>query len=204
MAYSDLGSVCANQGLLEEAVQANYQAFRLSEDVHQRMRVLGDLGVCLLGTGAFEAARLAFEIVVDSNASFHVRTNAVLELMDLESSVGNRVAFERRRAQAEEVRDRMMPSLSADYLFKAGVGLARFGRRKRAREFLCGGLSHAEEHRLNVWYFKFENELKALDALEAAETHEAREPEFATPGTTWSPAVDEVAVGLREYALARD
>ncbi|MBA3555715.1 MAG: hypothetical protein H0W29_13270, partial [Gemmatimonadales bacterium] len=152
MAYSDLGSVCANQGLRVEAVQANYQAFLLSEDMLQRMRVLGDLGVCLLGTGAFEAARLAFELVVESNTSFLVRTNAVLELMDLESSVGDRMAFERRRGQAEDARDRMTPSMAADFHFKAGVGMARFGRFKRAKEFLGAGLRLAEEHRLNLWY----------------------------------------------------
>ncbi len=205
MAYADLGSVCANQGLRVEAVQANYRAFLLSEDTLQRMRVLGDLGVCLRGIGAPETARLAFEIVVDSNTSFHVRTNAVLELMDLESSVGNRVAFERRRAQAEEVRDRMMPSLAADFHFKAGIGLARFGRFKRAKDLLGVGLRLAEEHRLNVWYFKFENELKALEALEANAALEAREPELAPPPTySESPAIEEVAVGLREYALVKD
>ncbi|CAN5830504.1 hypothetical protein BH24GEM1_BH24GEM1_14360 [soil metagenome] len=205
MAYADLGSVCANQGLGLEAVQANYQAFLLSEDMLQRMRVLGDLGVCLLGTGAFEAARLAFEIVVDSNTSFLVRTNAVLELMDLESSVENRVAFERRRSQAQEASDRMTPSMSADFHYKAGVGMARFGRLKRAKEFLATGLRLAEEHRLNAWYFKIEKELKALEAREAAAALEAREPEPAQPATYCeSPVVEEVAVGLREYALLKD
>jgi hypothetical protein len=40
--------------------------------------------------------------------------------------------------------------------------------------------------------------LKALEGLEASE---ARQPEFATPTTVESPVVEEVAVGLREYAL---
>ncbi|HEX2218075.1 MAG TPA: hypothetical protein VHG35_04680 [Gemmatimonadales bacterium] len=193
MAYADLGSVCANQGLHEEAVQANYQAFLLSEDQLQRMRVLGDLGICLLGVGAQETARLAFEIVTQSNTSIMVRLNAVLELMDLESSVGNRMAFERRRAQAEEGRDRMPPSMAADFCFKAGVGMARFGQPKRAREFLGEGLRLAEEHHLNVWYFRFERELNAL---------EDRKPEPAAPASFESPVVDEVAVGLRDYALS--
>jgi hypothetical protein len=160
--------------------------------------------VCLLGIGAFEAARLAFEIVVESNTSFHVRTNAVLELMDLESSVGNRMAFERRRAQAEEQRYRMMPSLAADFHFKAGTGLARFGRFKRAKELLTAGLQLAEELRLNVWYFKFENELKALETAQTSAAVETREPELAPPARySESPAVEEVAVGLREYALQK-
>jgi tetratricopeptide (TPR) repeat protein len=200
MAWSDLGAVLVLQGRLEESVQAKYRAFCLTEDSLNRMRVLGDLGVGLLRVRAYESARLAFEIVAASNTSFMVRSNAVLELMDLESAVGNRMAFERRRADAEASRERMPPSMAADFHFKAAVGMARFGRRKRAREFLNAGLRLAEEHRLNVWYFKFESELKALDALDAAE---AREPEFATPGSyNGSPALEEVTVGLREYALA--
>jgi hypothetical protein len=198
MAWADVGAVMVLQGQLEDSVRAKYRAFCLTEDIVNRMRVLGDLGVGLVQIRAYESARLAFEIVADSNTSFMVRTNAVLELMDVESSVGNRVAFERRRAEAENSRDRMPPSMAADFNFKAGVGMARFGRLKRAKEFLGAGLRLAEEHRLNVWYFRFENELKAVAALEAAEP---REPELATQATSnWSPAVEEVAVGLREYA----
>lgn len=203
MAWSDLGAVLVLQGHLEESVQAKYRAFRLTEDSLNRMRVLGDLGVGLLRIRAYESARLAFDIVANSNTSFMVRANAVLELMDLESAVGNRMAFERRRADAEASRERMPPSMAADFHFKAGVGMARFGRLKRAREFLGAGLKLAEEHRLNVWYFKFESELKALDVLDAAEPIQAREPELATPEAHYeSPAVEEVAVGLRQYALS--
>jgi hypothetical protein len=200
MAWADLGAVLVLQNRLEESVRAKYRAFCLTEDTLNRMRVLGDLGVGLVQLRAYESARLAFEIVAGSNTSFLVRTNAVLELMDVESALNNRVAFERRRAEAESSRDRMPPSMAADFHFKAGVGMARFGRYKRAREFLGAGLQLAEEHRLNVWYFKFENELKGLEALE---TVQAREPEPITPATsTWSPTVEEVAVGLREYALS--
>jgi tetratricopeptide (TPR) repeat protein len=200
MAWSDLGVVLVLQGRMDDAVQAMYRAFRLTEDSLNRMRVLGDLGIGLLRLRAYESARLAFEIVAASNTSFMVRSNAVLELMDLESAVGNRMAFERRRADAEASRERMPPSMAADFLFKAGVGMARFARRKRAREFLGAGLKLAEEQRLNVWYFKFEGELKALDA---ADTIEAREPDLVTPETyDGSPAVEEVTVGLREYALS--
>jgi len=199
MAWADLGVVSELQGSIEESVQAKYRAFQLTEDGLSRMRVLGDLGISLLQLKAYASARLAFEIVASSNTSFIVRTNAVLELMDLESVSGNRMAFERRRAEADGSRERMPPSMVADYQFKAGVGMARFGRHKRAREFLSAGLQLSEEHRLNVWYFKFERELKALESLEATE---ARQPEIATPTTVESPVVEEVAVGLREYALS--
>lgn len=199
MAWADVGAVLELQGRLEESVQAKYRAFRLTEDSLNRMRVLGDLGVSLLQVKAYASARLAFEIVASSDTSFIVRTNAVLELMDLESAAGNRMAFERRRSEAEGSRERMPPSMAADFVYKAGVGMARFGRVKRAREFLSSGLRLAEEHRLNVWYFKFERELAALEALEVAEV---REPELATPTSVESPVVEEVAVGLREYALS--
>jgi tetratricopeptide (TPR) repeat protein len=199
MAWADLGAVLELQGNLEESVQAKYRAFRLTEDSLNRMRVLGDLGISLLQVKAWASARLAFEIVASSDTSFLVRTNAVLELMDLESASGNRMAFERRRAEAEASRERMPPSMAADFLFKAGVGMERFGRRRRAQDFLTAGLRLAEEQRLNVWYFRFERELKALEAPEASE---ARQPEPTTPPAyTESPAVEEVAVGLREYAL---
>jgi tetratricopeptide (TPR) repeat protein len=200
MGYADLGAVHSLQGAHDQVVVANYRAFTLSEDSLQRMRVLGDLGVGLLNLQAYESARLAFEIVADSNTSLLVRTNALLELMELESKVGNRLAFERRRGEAEAVRDRMPPSMMADYHHKAGVGLARFGRRKRALEFLQAGLRLAEAHRLNAWYFRFEREIAAM---EGSEQHTAQETAPATPATfISSPAVEEVALGLREYALA--
>jgi tetratricopeptide (TPR) repeat protein len=199
MAWADLGVVLELQGSIEESVQAKYRSFQLTEDSLSRMRVLGDLGISLLQLKAYASARLAFEIVASSNTSFIVRTNAVLELMDLESAAGNRMAFERRRAEAEGSRERMPPSMVADFRFKAGVGMARFGRHKRAREFLTAGLQVSEEHRLNVWYFRFERELKALEGLEATE---ARQPDLATSTAAESPVVEEVAVGLREYALS--
>ncbi|HUF35951.1 MAG TPA: hypothetical protein VMN37_08375 [Gemmatimonadales bacterium] len=197
IAYADLGAVCDLQGRAVETVQALYRAFLVSEEPIQRMRVIGDLGVGLSKIGAFEAARLAFEIGIASNASFLVRTNALLELMELEAIVGNRVAFQRRRAQAEEMRDRMTPTMTCDYFFKWGTGLGRFGQVDRARELLAAGQQLAEAHRLNAWDFRFE---QALGELEASS---AQEPEPATriTGLSESPAIQEVALGLREYAL---
>jgi hypothetical protein len=78
--------------------------------------------------------------------------------------------------------------------------MARFGRRKRSTELLQAGLRLAEEHHLNAWYFRFEKELEALQAGEQAAAQEAIP---ATPtSVSYSPAMEEVAIGLREYALA--
>jgi tetratricopeptide (TPR) repeat protein len=197
IAYMDLGAVCDLQGQYAEAVQALYRAFLCSDDSLQRMRALGDLGIDLRKVGAFEAARLAFEIVLASNTSFLVRTNAVLELMELEAMVGNQVAFQRWRAQAEDVRERMTPSMTCDFLFKAGSGLAAFGRGGKARELLAEGRHLAEAHQLNAWYFRFDRAATELDASAARES----EPAARKTGLSELPAIREVAVGLREYAL---
>jgi tetratricopeptide (TPR) repeat protein len=197
MAYADLGAVCALQGLGVEELHANYSAFRLASDAQLRMRILGDIGIGLLRIEAYDAARLAFQIVIDSNAKLLDRANAALELMDLESSTGNRVAFERCRTAVNEIRDRLPPSASTDYQFKLGIGLARFGQVGRAREALQQALALAEEHRLNTWYFKIE---KTLEQISMPQPSEPMHQEAS--GSSQPAVVEEVMLGLREYAAA--
>ena len=195
MAYQDVGVALEAQGRRVEAVEAKYQAFLRTGDTLQRMRVLGDLGTGLAELGVFAVARMAFEIVADSKSSFLVRTNALIELMELESAAGNRLAFERRRAAAQALRDRMPPSMAADFLFKLGVGLARFGQVGRARDTLETGLTLTEKHRLNTWYFKFERAVQNLGECEI------REPEPVRPAAPVpSSALQTMELGLREYA----
>ena len=196
MAYADLGVVLMNEGRQVEAIQAIYQSFLLSDDLLLRTRALGDLGVALLGVGAIEAARTAFDIVLRSKSSFGVRLNAVLELMDIESATGNRMAFERRRAEGEAARGRMPPSMLADFYYKAGVGLARFGQISRARDLLLAGQDHAENYRLNAWYFRFEHTLANLTGCESR----APDPILAE-AETQPQAIQEVAIGLRDLSL---
>jgi hypothetical protein len=60
---------------------------------------------------------------------------------------------------------------------------------------LAAGLAIAETHRLNAWYFRLERVLSNLEGCEAPA------PEAATVvGLGELPAVQAVAVGLREYA----
>lgn len=195
MAYADLGAVLLVEGRQVDAIQAIYRSFLLSDDLLQRTRVLGDLGVALLGIGAHDAARTAFDLVLRSKTSFGVRLNAVLELMDMESAVGNRMAFERRRAEGEAARTRMPPSMLADFYFKAGVGLARFGQFVRARDLLLAGQAHSENHRLNSWFFRFEQTIANLSGCEL------RELDLTPSAEVDPPAIREVAIGLRDFAL---
>jgi tetratricopeptide (TPR) repeat protein len=195
MAYADLGTIYNFQGLRLESLEALYQAFRLCRETPQQMRALAELGIGLADIGAFEAGRLAFQIVIESNASVEVRANAVLELMDLESSVSNRVAFERYRGVAQEYRVRMSPRMTVDYHYKVAMGLARFGQTPRAKASLTRALELAEEHSLNGWYFKVEQALKDLAERRSEHPHPRQASELSE-----APAVREMEVGLRDYA----
>jgi tetratricopeptide (TPR) repeat protein len=196
LGYADLGAVFALQGLKLEELEANYQAFRLTPDAHQRMRTLGDLGSGLFRIGAHEAARLAFELVINSNTSFVVRANALLELMDLESSIGNRVSFERCRGMIEQTLGRLSPSMATDYQYKLGTGFTRFGQPARARTAYTAALQLAERHQLNAWYFRIEDALKQIT--------EGVQQQAPTPLADLSeaPAIRQMEMGLREFALS--
>ncbi|HEU5303326.1 MAG TPA: hypothetical protein VFU40_01670 [Gemmatimonadales bacterium] len=195
LAYADLGAVFALQGLRVQELEANYSAFRLTPDPVQRMRTLGDLGIGLYRLGARDAARLAFEIVIGSNTSLVVRLNALLELMDLESFSGNRVAFERYRNMIEESRASLSPSMATDFQYKVGVGLMRFGRVPRGRAALVEGLALAERHRLNAWYFKIEQALASLTKESVPQSVTEQPVEFSA-----APEILKMEQGLREYA----
>jgi tetratricopeptide (TPR) repeat protein len=192
-AYADLGHVMSVQGDRHGALRATYEAFRLANDPLNRMRYLGDLGVELSGLGYYDVARIAFGIVVASNTSFIVKTNARLELMEIESASGNRVAFERHRAELREGAARMPPSMSIDYRYKSGLGLARFGQQARAREVWADGMRLAETHHLNEWYFRLERVCQELERCATPQVERA-EPK-AAPAT-----IADLAAGLTAYA----
>ncbi len=193
-AFADLASVLGLQGYRVEALLANYEAFRLTSDPLSRTRILGDLGVQLSDLGHYAEARLAFDLVVESQTSFMVRANALLELLELESAVGDRLAFERHRTTARELVDRMPPSMAVDFRYKVGLGLARFGQTARARAAWQEALGLAESHKLNEWYFRLERLLAHLDdcgtaGLSVERANSSRPAEIA-----------ELAAGLKACA----
>lgn len=193
-AFCDLAAVYDRQGLRTEALRASYEGFRLSNESVFRMRVLGDIAVLLAELGYSDEARLAFGLLIESDAPFEVRTNARLELMNLESAAGNRVAFERHRQALRECVNRMSTSMAIDYQQKIGIGFARFGRLDRARQAWEEGQRLAEQSGLNEWYFRLEGMLKHLDGCLPVR-HEAGAEPAAVP-----EAVAQVAAGLRQHA----
>jgi tetratricopeptide (TPR) repeat protein len=194
-AYLDLGVILMLQGARAESLEATYRAFQLCEDQLNRMRILGDLGYGLSESGYLEPARMALEIVVGSDSSYLVRLNALLELMQVESTLGNRVAFERYRNQAKQLGDRMTPSMAVDFRYKLAIGFARFGQRERAREAAREALALAEQHKLNEWYFRLERTLKGFET--ESDTEVSLEPRAEADAP---PSVVRMTTGLKEYA----
>jgi tetratricopeptide (TPR) repeat protein len=194
LACADLAAACSELGQPVEALQADYEAFRLHPDPHHRMRTLGNVGLDLLQLGWQDAARTAFTIVLRSDAKPTVRLNARHELMALESAAGDLSAFEQHHRIAEAARDQMPPSMQVDFLFKAAAGRRRFGQPAAARAALAEARAIAEAHDLHAWSFRTETALRDLEAAGMPE------PPAAPPRD--SPVVREVAAGLEAYAAA--
>jgi tetratricopeptide (TPR) repeat protein len=197
LACADLAAACSELGLPVEALQADYEAFRLHPDAHHRMRTLGNVGLDLLQLGWRDAARTAFTVVLGSDAKPSVRLNALLELMALESAAGDQTAFERHHRAAEAARDQMPPSMQVDFLFKSASGRARFGQPAAAKAVLAEARTIAVTHGLHAWSFRTE---QALRDIETAPDLGFPEPPATPPRD--SLAVREVAAGLETYAAA--
>ena len=195
-AWSELALVLSNQGLIHESLIAKYQALLSIKDNLLRFRVLGDLGISLRELGAYNEARQCFDMVLASNPSLIIRTNTCIELMEMESATGDRLAFERYRQEARAFEDRMPPSMAIDYRYRIGIGFARFGKEAKARSTLREALGLAEASKLNEWYFRVD---RVLRGLALCQDH----PELTSAtadATEVAPAVAHVSAGLRDIA----
>jgi hypothetical protein len=197
LACADLAAACSELGQPFEALQADYETFLLHPDSDHRMRTLGNVGLDLVQLGWHDAARTAFTIVLRSDTTATVRLNALLELMALESAIGDPTAFERHHRVAETSRDQMPPSMQVDFLFKTASGRRRFGQPAAAKVALAEAQVIADAHGLHAWSFRTDRALRDLDA--AGDSGLPEPP--ATPRRD-SPVVREVAAGLEEYADA--
>jgi tetratricopeptide (TPR) repeat protein len=195
-AWSELSVVHAVQGMIHESLMAKYQALLAIKDNLLRFRILGDLGISLRELGAYNEARQCFDMVLASNPSLIIRTNTCIELMEMESATGNRLAFERYRQEARSFEDRMPPSMAIDYRYRIGIGFARFGKEAKARATLREALGLAEASKLNEWYFRIDRVLRGLELCQ--DHHDLKSA--AADATEVAPAVAQVSAGLREIA----
>ncbi len=110
------------------------------------------MGIGLVKIGENKtSARVAFEIVLASNTSFMVRTNAMLEWMEYGSVRGQSDgvrALPRAEADGLSVKPACLPACSPTSTSRQGAtGPIRSGRRG---EVLRPGLALSESHRLNA------------------------------------------------------
>jgi tetratricopeptide (TPR) repeat protein len=191
-ATHDLAVTCNKMGEDERSVALAFQAFQAYEDAQQKHRALADLGSALQSLGHYSAANDAFEIVLSGDIPVGMRTATTLELLGLASLTGNRVAFERRRRELDEVRSKLPPSTLVDLEMKLGMGLASFDQQGAAKKHLERAIELAEEHNLNDFLFKAE---AALDDL----NNHSQPPESEDPvGWEDAPQYSEVARVARE------
>ena len=194
-AWSELAVVLAVQGFIHESLMAKYQALLVIKDNLLRYRLLGDLGISLRELGAYDAARQCFDMVLASEPSLIIRANTCIELMEMESATGNRLAFERYRQEARSFEDRMPPSMAIDYRYRIGIGFARFGKEAKSRAVLREALGLAENGKLNEWYFRIDRVLRGLELC-----HDHVELKNQAADAAVAPAVAQVSAGLREIA----
>ncbi len=193
-----LGSVQTARGQAAEAVPHLWNGFELYNDESSKLRALQDLGFALLSLGEVESAERALLEIVRRDATSDNLTNSLIELMHCASFRRDRVGFERWREQCEAKLDTMAPNMRADYLLKAGIGLARFGLFQKAERLMEEALAIASEHQVHALEFKIDrikNGLRDCEAEVKAGIQAATEP-------VWSEAVKEVSASLAQLTTS--
>jgi len=194
-AHHALGTTLLLRGQVAEGIIDVWRAVELYEDESSRVRALGDLGLMLLAVGEAAAAeRALLEVIRLGHSMRDVVHNATIELMHCASYRGDRLGFERWRAACEARRANMPPNILADFLLKAGIGQARFGRFSQAEGLMDAALDVAERADSNELLFRIErirNGLRSREAdlCTAAET-------AAEPFQCSHSGVQEVAASL--------
>ena len=189
-----LGSALDRRGKPEEAAPHLWRAFELYEEESLKLRALGDLAMTLLRLGNVTAAERALMEVVRRDLSGEIYTNALIELMNCASFRRDRVGFERWRERCQEHVPHAPPNVRADYCLKAGIGYARFGNGRRAKNVLQQALEIATAHGLHEMEFRIERILGGVEDC-GAPAHEALEG-AACLSDTHSAPLREVAASL--------
>jgi hypothetical protein len=163
-----LGNVLDMRGQPAEGAPHFYRAYQLYEEESLKLRALGDLGIVLRRLGAVESAEQALRHCVINGRQADVVLNAKIELMHCASHRHDRVSFERWRQEAEAGAADMPPNVAADFSLKAGIGYARFGNYRKARQVLDQALAVASAHGLHEFEFRIERIKAGLGDCEEA------------------------------------
>src|SRR5438093_10053329 len=186
-AHQVIAVVLSTRGQPAEAIPHEWRAFQLYDDDLSRSRTLADLGVMLSIVGDIEGAERALSQVLRRGSPEAV-SNALIERLHCASYRRDRVGFERWREQCDARRESMPPNVLVDYIFKAGIGRARFGQLDRAERLLTSALRIADEAGLHEFTFRIERIKAGLRDCDCSEA--AAESDFR------SEAVREVSAAL--------
>lgn len=186
-----LGNVLARRGQPHHGAPHLWRSYELYEDEMQQLRTLSDLGLLLLSIGEVADAERALMEVVRREKVAENLANAKIELMNCASFRRDRVSFERWRERALDHVVEELPNIRADFHFKAGLGLARFGNYHRAEHELRRAHEIAVAHGLHEFVFRIERMRNGLQHCQALDSVEG-------------PAVESVAdrEALREVSAS--
>ncbi len=193
-AHHALGTTLLLRGQIFDAIVQVWQAFEMYEDESSSVRALNDLGVMLAAVGRVDDAERALTEVVRRGGARDNVSNAMIELMHCASYRRDRVGFERWRSACEARKEKMPPNILADFLLKAGIGQARFGRFRRAEDLMNAALVVAERADSNELAFRIERIRNGLRSCEA--NYCGASDTAAEPFQHGDSAVGEVAASL--------
>jgi len=187
-----LGNILHKRGQSHDAAPHLWRAYELYQDDASRVRALGDLGLLMLALGDIAGAEHALAEVVRRATLPDLLANAKIELMHCASFRRDRVGFERWRERAIDHFEEALPNIRADYHFKVGVGLARFGIYAKAETQMQQALEIATAHGLHEFVFRIERIKSGLRECEALEHSEST----AAEPVVWTEQLREVSASL--------
>jgi tetratricopeptide (TPR) repeat protein len=186
-----LGTILHRRGQAHEAAPHLWRAYELYED-DGALRALGDLGSLMLALGDIVGAERALTEVARRATLPDLLANAKIELMHCASFRRDRVGFERWRERCLDHFEEALPNIRADFHFKVGIGLARFGNYVKAQAQMQQAIEIASAHELHEFVFRIErikNGLRECEVLEHLE-NTAAEP------VVWTEQLREVSASL--------
>jgi tetratricopeptide (TPR) repeat protein len=179
------------RGQKAEAVSLTYEALSLTSSPAARDSVLEDLGVAFYEIGMRDAARDAHLILASTSQLKWVRSQALINLMELAGIDGMREAFD---GYAAQLRKASLDSwLKSHFLLFLGEGLARFERYDAAEQAIDEAIAFASSNQIHAVAFRAEASLTEVRAR-------ARK---AAPTPTFDPLPPEVLAAAHSIAELR-
>jgi len=179
------------RGEKAEAVRLTYEALSLTSTPAARDSVLEDLAVAFFEVGMRDAARDAHLILASTSQLKWVRSQAMINLMELAAIDGMRDAFD---GYAAELRKASLDSwLKSHFLLFLGEGLARFDQYEAAEEVLEEAVAFASANQIHALAFR----------SEAALTDVRARARKAAPAPSFEPHPPEVLAAAHSIAELR-